>query len=334
MRRAFIWMLLTLLAGVGLVALIETDPGYVLISYGLTTIETSLWVGLILLVLVNVLLFLTWRFLISLLATRSAVQGWLSVKAYSRELVQLEVKLAEGAYSEVVEALTQEGPGKLSVQELRLLARARRGQSDWPSLVKLLPWLSKRRVLDTEELEQLEFDTWTGTLDAAGADQLKATWSGLPANQRKQAALVEYYGRLLIENGDDLEAEKLLTRAIKREWDGRLVAQYGRIRGRDPSRRLKQAEKWLAANSEDASLMLCLGRLSLRNDLWGKARDYFESSHRLQPSAEACAELARLLFSLGEREKSAQYYREGLMLRETNLPDLPLPKKNQAGGFR
>ena len=73
--------------------------------------------------------------------------------------------------------------------------------------------------------------------------------------------------------------------------------------------------------------MLCLGRLALRNKLWGQARDYFESSHRLRPSAEACAELARLLFSLGERELSAQYYREGLLLRESNLPDLPLPAK-------
>ncbi len=334
MRGAFIWMLITLLAGVGLVALLETDPGYVLISYGLTTIETSLWVGLILLVLVNVLMFLTWRFLISLMATRSAVQGWLSVKAYSRELVQLEMKLADGGYIEVADTLSQQGPGKLNVQELRLLARAHRGLHDWPALVKLLPWLRKRRVLDADEQQQLEYDTWTGTLDAAADDQLKQAWAGLPGEQRKDAALVEHYGKLLIASGDDLEAEKLLTRAIKREWDGRLVAQYGRIRGRDPARRLKQAEKWLANHQEDASLMLCLGRLSLRNDLWGKARDYFESSHRLQPSAEACAELARLLFSLGEREKSAQYYREGLMLRENNLPDLPLPKKNQSGNFR
>ena len=80
--------------------------------------------------------------------------------------------------------------------------------------------------------------------------------------------------------------------------------------------------------------MLCLGRLSLRNDLWGQARDYFETSHRLQPNAETCAELARLLFSLGEREKSAQYYREGLLLRETDLPDLPLPARQQARSVR
>jgi HemY protein len=54
----------------------------------------------------------------------------------------------------------------------------------------------------------------------------------------------------------------------------------------------------------------------------------------MQASAETCAELARLLFSLGEREKSAQYYREGLLLRETELPDLPLPSMEQPRSVR
>ena len=49
MRRLFLMLLLTLLAAVGLVALIERDPGYILVSWGLTTIETSLWVGRLLL---------------------------------------------------------------------------------------------------------------------------------------------------------------------------------------------------------------------------------------------------------------------------------------------
>ena len=93
-------------------------------------------------------------------------------------------------------------------------------------------------------------------------------------------------------------------------------------------RRLKQAERWQKEHPNDPSLMLCLGRLSLLNNLWGQARDYFEASHRAHPSAEACAELARLLFSLGERELSAQYYREGLLLREANLPEMPQPRQD------
>ena len=330
MRRLFLLILLTLLAAVGLVALIERDPGYILVSYGLTTIETSLWVGLLFLLVFNLVFYYLLRLIQQLLATRGVLSNWLSLRAYSRELADLEMQLAAKEYTAVIAHLGDRPGSRLNAQELRLLARAYRGQQDWSGVVALLPRLKKRRVLDVGELAELVGQVYLGLLTSADPEQLKQAWSGLPADQRKQVVLIECYGRLLLESGDDLEAEKVLTKAIKRSWDGRLVAQYGRIRGRDPARRLKQAEAWLKSHPEDASLMLCLGRLSLRNDLWGKARDYFEASHRMQPSAETCAELARLLFSLGEREKSAQYYREGLLLRETGLPDLPLPAREQA----
>ena len=44
MRKIFVLILIALLLGVGVVAVIETDPGYVLVAYGNYTLETSLWV--------------------------------------------------------------------------------------------------------------------------------------------------------------------------------------------------------------------------------------------------------------------------------------------------
>jgi HemY protein len=334
MRRLFLMLLLTLLAAVGLVALIERDPGYILVSWGLTTIETSLWVGLLLLLVFNVVFYYSLRLVRRLLASRGVFSNWLSLRAYSRQLADLEMQLAAGEYGDLIARLAGQPESRLNAQELRLLARAYRAQGNWSEVIALLPRLKKRRVLDVGELAELVGQAYLGLLSSAEADLLKQLWQSLPAVQRNEIVLIECYGRRLVESGDDIEAEKVLTKAIKKNWDGRLVAQYGRIRGRDPARRLKQAEAWLKSHPEDASLMLCLGRLSLRNDLWGKARDYFEGSHRLQASAETCAELARLLFSLGEREKSAQYYREGLLLRETELPDLPLPARDQARSMR
>ena len=55
MRKLFVIVLVALLLGVGVVALIETDPGYVLVSYGNYTLETSLWVGLLVLLLLLLL---------------------------------------------------------------------------------------------------------------------------------------------------------------------------------------------------------------------------------------------------------------------------------------
>ncbi|MNN98062.1 hypothetical protein D3C81_2173590 [compost metagenome] len=70
---------------------------------------------------------------------------------------------------------------------------------------------------------------------------------------------------------------------------------------------------------------MTLGRLSLQNRLWGKARDYLESSLRFERNPETCAELARLLASLGETERSNQLFQEGLGLLDERLLALPLP---------
>ncbi len=326
MRRLFLVVLAMLLGGVGLIALIENDPGYVLFSYGNYTLETSLWVGLILLVIFYFLLHLLMRLLRRAFATREFFAEWMSRRAYSRMLARCQMQLDAGQFQWVIDTL--DDAGQLQGQELRLLVRARDGLNQWREVLKLVPRLARHKVFGEQELASFEQRAYLGLLAEADHADIKSTWSSFPAEARKNPRLVEDYGRRLLEHGDDLEAEKVLTKAIKRDWDGGLVAQYGRIQGRDPLRRLKQAESWQKNHEDDPNLMLCLGRLSLLNNLWGQARDYFEASHRLQPSAEACAELARLLFSLGERELSAEYSREGLLLRESNLPEMPQPRQD------
>ena len=330
MRRLLLVVIVMLLVGVGLVALIENSPGYVLLAYGNYTFETSIWLGLIFLLLSYLLLHLLMRMLRRIFATRSLFSDWMSRRAYSRTLARCQMQLDAGQYQRVIDTL-EEG-GRFHAQELRLLVRARDGLGQWREVLGLLPRLTRHKVFGEPELTAFEERAYLGLLAESDPAELKSTWSGFPAEQRKNARLVEDYGRRLLELGDDLEAEKMLSKAIKREWDGRLVAQFGRIQGRDPLRRLKQAERWQKQHPDDPNLMLCLGRLSLLNNLWGQARDYFEASHRAQPSAEACAELARLLFSLGERELSARYYREGLLLRESNLPEMPQPRQDTLRG--
>ncbi|MCY1380050.1 heme biosynthesis-associated TPR protein [compost metagenome] len=105
---------------------------------------------------------------------------------------------------------------------------------------------------------------------------------------------------------------------------------YGLLRGRDPARQLQTAEGWLKEHPSDASLLLTLGRLCLRNRLWGKAREYFETSLSFRRDSETCAELARLLAQLGEVERSNQLFQEGLGLLDQRLPALPLPAERIA----
>ena len=112
----------------------------------------------------------------------------------------------------------------------------------------------------------------------------------------------------------------MLYAALKRQFDDRLIERYGCVQGRDSARQLAHAEGWLKAHPDNAALLLALARLSLRNELWGKARDYFEASLRIEHRPQTCAELARLLAQLGDAQRSNQLFHEGLGLLDRNLP--------------
>ncbi len=211
---------------------------------------------------------------------------------------------------------------------------------DWPTLLALLPELRRHLKPETEEFEALELRAGRGQLDTAatqGVDALRDSWRQLPKPLRRLPALVGSYAERLLQAGADGDAEAVLNDALKREWSPALVELYGRTQGDDPRRQLSVAEGWLNAHGDDAVLQRCLGRLALRNQLWGVARERFETSLRLfeaQASAsastrvdiaETCAELGRLLQQLGERDAAARCFERGLSATLAPLPPLPLP---------
>ncbi|WP_194788192.1 heme biosynthesis HemY N-terminal domain-containing protein [Pseudomonas sp. UFMG81] len=226
-----------------------------------------------------------------------------------------------------------------NAQVLRLLQRLHLERGDWPALIRLLPDLRKHKVLPASELAELEQRAWGQNLGLAatrGEDQqtarqaLERAWQQLTAAQRQEPRLVLAYAEQLRQVGAQGEAEQVLRAALKREYESHLARLYGLVRGDDPVRQLQTAEGWLKDHPQDPSLLLTLGRLSLQNRLWGKARDYLESSLNLQRNPEACAELARLLAGLGETERSNQLFQEGLGLLDERLLALPLPEAVRA----
>jgi HemY protein len=159
----------------------------------------------------------------------------------------------------------------------------------------------------------------------AALQPLTQAWQQLTSAQRHDPQLLLAYAEQLRALGAESEAEEVLGKALKRQYDARLVALYGELAGADPARQLQTAEGWLKQQPADAELLLALGRLCLRNRLWDKAREYFETSLGLTRSAATCAELARLLAHQGEVARSNELFQEALGLQQQRLPNLPLP---------
>ncbi|KMN21101.1 heme biosynthesis protein HemY [Pseudomonas helleri] len=222
-----------------------------------------------------------------------------------------------------------------NVQVLRQLQRLHQQRGDWSALIRLLPELRKDKVLPAQELAELERRAWGQNLGLAaqrdtggeaGLQSLTLAWQQLTSAQRQEPTLVLAYAEQLRRLGAQSEAEEVVRGALKRTYDSHLVRLYGLLRGSDPVKQLQTAEGWLKAHPADASLLLTLGRLCLQNSLWGKARDYFESSLKLERNPETCAELARLLAQLGDTARSNQLFQEGLNLLDERLLALPLPQ--------
>lgn len=249
-------------------------------------------------------------------------------------LAHAQMQRARGdlaAAQDTLEAMASRHPGHHQV--LRQLLDVLLERRDWSAALGQLDALRKAKVLEGDALVRVERELWCGRLRDAGeqglaqrdSEPLRQAWQQLGKAQQQDSELLATYAQQLSRLGAEAEAEELLHAVLKRGYEPRLLALYATLHGRDPARQLKLAEGWLKTHSQDAGLLLALGRLCLQNRLWGKAREYFESSLSFSRSAETCTELARLLASLGEIERSNQLYHEGLELLEQQLPRLPLP---------
>ncbi|MDV2078392.1 heme biosynthesis protein HemY [Marinobacter xestospongiae] len=222
---------------------------------------------------------------------------------------------------------------------LKLLKNTYVRLEDWRELSQLLPELRKRGLVDDDEREELERTIWHNLMQKAAADcrrqsaeagegsltPLTRLWDEVPGSVRRDEQTIREYAQLLAELGDEAQAETLLRKVLRNHWSDELINLYGRLQGDKPDEQLLAAERWLQDRPNNAELLLALGRLSLRNQLWGKAREYFETSLRLRRSRETMAELSRLNAHMGEDETSVKLLMQGLV-KDSGLPDLPMPK--------
>lgn len=298
-------VLIVLLVSVWIGATIATDPGYVLIVYKQWTIESPLWFSVILLMLL---------FIVSY----GCVRLWKGIRKFPRKFQvwslrqkgQNERKLAKFA---------------VDVAQMNILLEKKQWEEALSLLRKVSPFAAKRaqnlgaeKILSTEKILNFETQIYQGLLMQSIQDndqsKLMHLWNRVPRDLRQQLVLVKTYAKALIENHADDDAEKLLHKALSKSWYDDLVYLYGAAKSSKAARQLVSAESWLNKHSDNAVLLLTLGRLCMRNQLWGKARSYLEASLSCIPHPETHHELGKLLDQLGETAAAKASYAKGLEL--------------------
>jgi len=188
---------------------------------------------------------------------------------------------------------------------------------DWEHIVELLPILRKRKIFSVEKTDQLEtraYENLLNALDPMDEKGLKELWYRIPAPVQEQQTILCHYIEMLIRQNNCDVAEALIRKALRTDWNDRLARYYGIINGADAKSQLEYAETWLNSHENKPVVLLTLGRLCLKNSLWGKARGYLEASVRAGAASEAHYELAKLLEGLGENSEALKYFKSGLGL--------------------
>lgn len=381
-------VLLTLIVTVAIALLAMQEPGYILIAVGSWTVETTLALAIVVLVLAFGTVYYLLRLSAGLRGVPRALRHWRrrrQQRRAERALTLGLIELAEGRWPRAERDLVkyaQDGQSPLlnylaaaraaqaqgaddrrdhylrlaheshegadiavgltqaelqlkhnqleqalatlrhlqqmapkHAQVLKALASLYRDLGDWEHLLEILPSLRKRKVLEVNELDQLAREAYLALLQAAhDSSAIDQVWARIPKDFRSEEPIQLTYVQKLMATGNADTAETLVRQALKRNPSEAMIKLYGLIEGSEAVKQLALVESLLEQNKNDATLLLSAGRLSLHNQLWGKARTYLEASINRQASAEAYNELGNLLERLGEGDAAAECYQAGLRL--------------------
>ncbi len=169
-------------------------------------------------------------------------------------------------------------------------------------------------ALTTVVTQEQRISVYQNLLNAAeNTASLKSQWNGVPWKlKREPQVLLCYVKKLQSYHADAEDIQSLLVHHLKKSWDADLMMCYGLLITRDSVKQLARAEGWINGYSEHAIFLLTLGRLSVRCQLWGKARQYFESSLKKGERSDTYWEYGKLLEQIGDPTLAMSCYREGL----------------------
>jgi HemY protein len=233
----------------------------------------------------------------------------------ARLLMQAELLLDEHAYPSASQVLQQlEKIEPLYPPALKLKLKVQRHLGNWEQVLDTLSQLEKRGVAEPELYRQLQIHAHAQLFGrhTDNREALLAYWKKIPEDNRLDPRLAQSAASAFVKSGDGQSAAQAIEMSLTREWDSTLAGLYGDCAGDDPVKQLQQAEYWLQSHHDDAKLLLSLGKLCIRQDLWGKAQSYLEASLAVQQGADAHYTLANMLEELGQQEEASRHYRQSL----------------------
>lgn len=197
---------------------------------------------------------------------------------------------------------------------LELLIKTYLELQDWPALQKLLKQVKRLSILNDADYNNLEKNIYLKSLQTgkfATFSDVQLVWNKIPRHLHYDKDILIAYAHYLNRWNRGNEAEKLLRKQLKKDFNPDLMEFYVGTPSNEPAKQLALGEKYLKNYAGDADAFRAMGIFCLRHRLWGQANDYLEKSLALKRSPKTFSALGYVNEKLGNNAKALSYYRRG-----------------------
>jgi len=211
----------------------------------------------------------------------------------------------------ILEVLHNESPKNAAV--VAELVTILEQLKDWKALEELLPKAKRLKAIDSACMSELQLKLFAGQLQCSKTlAELDEHWQSFNRKLQAEPELMAEYIEQRISFAEYAGLAEMIEKALSKRWNERLVYQYGRLQSGPAYERLKVAEKWQEKHGDSAVLLLTLGRIACRGQLWSRAHGYFRDSLKLRPELETFHALASCYEQEGEEHQAALIYKEAI----------------------
>lgn len=242
----------------------------------------------------------------------------------SRYLLEAESALAQKDYEKMQEALAQANILSPNLTyALRLELQMQAAQKRPQKILSIVEKLVKVDAIEAKEAALYRLSAYKQQLvSLVQADEIKIWLKSVPDAEQK-GPLSVFVAQKYQQLGLFTEANAWTSKFYNINTEPELLPVFAKsvehLDAAGQRKSLELAEGWLKAHPNDSALLLCLGKLAMAHQLWGKAQSYLEASIAVSPSLDAHLTLAKLLRQLEKPDQALTQENKALNLAQKIL---------------
>jgi HemY protein len=230
-------------------------------------------------------------------------------------VTQAELLVEEQKPEQALAAIDQaQRLGARHIHVMRTALRAHEQNSDWSEVIRLTRALDKRGLLHDAASAGHRINAYRRLSQTADGSGLSKLWIEVRAQSDIRPRLAGYFAERFEAVGNVAAARQIYKDEIDDSFNAAFVRRFLALEGQALTEKLSIVEHWQKRYGNEPDLLLALGELCRREQLWGKAQTLLEKTIGIKPTPAAYYALAQLFENLDKTDQANAQYKEAARL--------------------